>query len=343
MLGGAAALLVALLMGARPCAPQDAGAQGTLPDESDAPPFNLTAPTLGGKQFWTDELAFREWRIQRHALTGHFRLLDGNDLRRAWGTFEQCRARLESLKREIPLRPMGRHAVLVLHGLGRTRQSMQGLCAYLTEHSDYTILNVSYASTREPLHAHAASLARLIRHLEGVEQISFVAHSMGNLVIRRYLADRAQQGAASPPSPRLHRIVMIAPPNQGAELAERFRRSRLFQVLLGPSGTALAQQWEEIEKQVAIPECEFGIIAGGSGSPGGRNPLVEGDDDLIVSVAETRLAGATDFLVVPALHSALIHDEEVHRATLRFLDRGYFVSEHQRHPIARESPPTESP
>ena len=341
---GRALLLAASLVGVVSLArSQDADAREERSAERDEPHLNLTSPTLGGKQFWTDELVFHDWRVQRNVLTNHCRLLDENDLRRGWGSFEQCRDQLESLKRQLPLRPMRRHAVLVLHGLGRTRQSMEKMCTYLQEHTEDTILNVSYASTREPLHQHAASLAKVIQNLEGVEEISFVAHSMGNLVIRRYLAENPRVDVPSRPPPRLRRIVMIAPPNQGAELAERFRRSKVFKAVLGPSGTALAEQWDTIERQLAIPDCEFGIIAGGSGSDGGRNPLLEGDDDLVVSVAETRLAGARDFLVVPSLHSAIINNEEVQRSTLCFLKHGYFVAEEKRHPISSETERSESP
>ena len=55
-------------------------------------------PTLGGKQFWADELFFHQWRIQRNVLDGHCRLLDENNLRHASGTFDECRAALEQIK-----------------------------------------------------------------------------------------------------------------------------------------------------------------------------------------------------------------------------------------------------
>ena len=56
--------------------------------------INAVTPTLGGKQFWGDELFFHRWRIQRNSLDGHCRLLDERNCRRAWGTFEQCQAKL---------------------------------------------------------------------------------------------------------------------------------------------------------------------------------------------------------------------------------------------------------
>jgi pimeloyl-ACP methyl ester carboxylesterase len=96
-------------------------------------------------------------------------------------------------------------------------------------------MNVSYASSRESLSEHAASLAKVIERLEGVQQVNFVAHSLGNLVIRHYLADRRQLSAGSRPGPRVRRIVMLAPPNNGAALAEQFRSNPLFQTMPDPS------------------------------------------------------------------------------------------------------------
>ena len=93
----------------------------------------LRMPTLGGKQFWADELFFHQWRIQRNALDGRCRLLDGHNFLHASGTFAQCRAKLEQIRRQRKLPPMTGKAVIVLHGLFRTRSSMSRLCRYLQE------------------------------------------------------------------------------------------------------------------------------------------------------------------------------------------------------------------
>ena len=66
--------------------------------------FNLPMPTLGGRQFWADCQFFRGWRIQKHVYSGHYRLLDPSDIRRAWGTLEECRQALalEKETRQLP-------------------------------------------------------------------------------------------------------------------------------------------------------------------------------------------------------------------------------------------------
>jgi hypothetical protein len=56
--------------------------------------------------------------------------------------------------------------------------------------------------------------------------------------------------------------------------------------------------------------------------------LLDGDDDAVVRVEETRLDGAGDFLLVPVHHAAMISDQRVKRATESFLKSGRFVADH---------------
>jgi hypothetical protein len=130
-------------------------------------------------------------------------------------------------------------------------------------------------------------------------------------------------------------MVMLAPPNKGAMLADRYGRNEVFALLGGASGTQLGAKWEKLRARLAVPSCPFGIIAGGGPNGGGRNPLIPGDDDLIVRVEETRLPGARDFVVVPAIHRFIMDDKRVQQFTLSFLRNGYFVSEYERNPILR--------
>ena len=312
------------------------------PNDSGSAPANIEGLTLGGKQFWTDELIFHDWRIQRHAWTKHYRLLDDENHRRVWGTFEHCRDRLEALKRQEKLPPMQGKAVVVLHGLVRSRQSMSRLCDYLEEQGEYTVVNVSYASTRNRLDQHAHSLAQVIENLgPEITEINFVAHSLGNLVIRHYLGDQTDPAEGICVDPRIQRIVMLAPPNNGTQFAERFQDNKLFRAIWGKSGVELGKQWPELEKRLATPHNDFGIIAGGRGGTSGTNPLLRGDDDFVVSVEETRLPGARDFIVLPALHSLIMDDPKTKEYVLRFLRHGYFVSAEQRQPIPIDAKPND--
>ena len=47
---------------------------------------------------------------------------------------------------------------------------------------------------------------------------------------------------------------------------------------------------------------------------------------MTVRVDETKLPGATDFAVLPVMHSFMMNDAKVQRYTLNFLRRGRFVT-----------------
>jgi Alpha/beta hydrolase family len=301
--------------------------------------INAVTPTLGGKQFWADELYFHDWHIQRHVFTGHYRLLDGSNLRHAWGTFDECRAKLEQLKRRRGMVPMHGPAVLVLHGLFRSAASMNRISRYLREEGGYTVFNVNYPTTRGSVADHARSLARIVENLDGIDELDFVCHSLGNLVVRHYLADHTRPESGEKPDARIKRIVMLGPPNHGSQIAEALGSVGLFHVVAGASGSQLSREWSDLQQDLATPECEFGILAGGRGTTRGYNPLLEGDNDSVVSVETTRLAGAADFAVLPVVHSVMMDDRTVQEYTLRFLKHGYFISAEARHPITTGNDP----
>jgi pimeloyl-ACP methyl ester carboxylesterase len=232
------------------------------------------------------------------------------------------------------LPPLDGAAVITLHGLGRSRDHMAGLGRYIAQQTGLHWENVSYASTRRSLDEHAASLASVLAGLEGIDEISFVCHSLGNLVVRRYLGEALQPQPRWQTDPRIKRMVMLGPPNQGAQLAGRFKNNDLYGLLMGPSGKQLARQWEETAKLLATPTFPFGVLAGGRGDGHGLNPLVDGDDDLIVSVEETYLAGAADFRRVDCLHGRMMQNPTVREYVVRFLERGYFTTEAERQRLA---------
>ncbi len=316
-----------------------AGFEGTASAQiAPGTKINITAPTGGGKQFWTDRFVHHNWRIQQNVYTKHYRLLDDKDFRRAWGTYSGCRQEFERLRAKHALPPVRGKVVVTVHGLGRSRKSMAGIGEYLAEKGGFTWINVTYASTRETIDNHAQALADVVSQFTEADEINFVAHSLGNLVIRRYLANRSE-AVPQKQGPPLGRFVMLAPPNQGAQIAEQLHNNQLFQLVYGRSGKQLSGGWDEIERQLAIPSCPFGIVAGGRGEGGANNPLLTGDDDFVVTLEETRLPGAADFLVVPTLHTFFMDDSNVRECTLRFLQNGHFVTEQARQPIpAIESP-----
>ena len=152
--------------------------------------------------------------------------------------------------------------------------------------------------------------------------------------MRHYLQDATDPQTGRQGDSRIKRFVMLGPPNNGAQIAEKFGRNQLFEIIVGDSGQQLAKGWSDLEKKLATPKCDFAIVAGGRGDDKGFNPLLEGDDDFVVTVESAKLPGARDFMLVPIAHSFLMYNDAVQQATLSFLKNGYFVSEEKRQPLA---------
>ena len=64
---------------------------------------------------------------------------------------------------------------------------MASLCKAVDESGGYTTFCMGYPTTRGSVDSHARSLDSVVRSLEGMSEINFVAHSLGNLVVRHWL------------------------------------------------------------------------------------------------------------------------------------------------------------
>lgn len=46
---------------------------------------NIPTVTMGGKTFWNELAECKGWRLQKNMITQHCRILDPQNIRRAWG------------------------------------------------------------------------------------------------------------------------------------------------------------------------------------------------------------------------------------------------------------------
>ncbi len=334
---------VAILLGAL------LSAGGQLHAQSDGL-FSRGAPTFGGLWYWSDVVIDNDWRIQQHARTGHFRLIDPDERRHEWGDFESCQKCLDEMTAELGLPPGPKDVVIVVHGLGANRAIMSGLCDYLRERGGLAVVNFGYPSTLLEIGAYAQSLDSVVRHFRGVQNVSFVAHSMGNIVVRKYLKDLESLAPAFRPPVTFRRMVMLSPPNHGAEIADTLTDGEvtreLGEWLAGEAASQLApgRGWPALVPLLATPAFEFGIIAGGKGDEDGYLSAIPGDDDGMLSVETTKLVGAADFVRIESIHQLMPRNDAVRAATLSFLQHGYFVAGVEPQPIgAPTGAPTTTP
>ena len=312
-------------------------AAGNAESSSDVPPsqspFNITMKTLGGRQLWGDVLFFHDWRIQHSVLDDHYRLLDGNDVRHAWGSYDDCCQRLEEIRKERAIEPMSGKAVILVHGIIRSSKSFDPMKARLKQ-SGYQVFGFDYPSTRVDIPSSAKYLRRCVESLEGIEEINFVVHSMGGLVVRASLEEGHD--------PRMHRMVMLGVPNLGAHMANLMQKNFFYRTLYGPAGQQLVKDTEGLIARLPTPDFEFALISGARGTPNGYNPLVPGDDDGTVALESTKLPGACDLLTVNSMHSFMMNDAQVIDCTERFLQTGALRESGEKEPVPRPTAQTTS-
>ena len=195
----------------------------------------------------------------------------------------------------------------------------------------------AYPSYREDIPSNAARLAAFLQE-HGEAEVDVVAFSMGGIILRWAANNHAL--------PRIRRAVLVGTPNQGARMAKKANDwfGDLFPLFWGkcarqlqPGDLGLCQRAGRLAE-----DTELGIIAGGTGRERGVNPILPGDNDRVVTVAETWLEGTDDFVLVRRPHGPLILSTETARLTAHFLREGAFQPGGLRtpHPKAPKPCPT---
>ncbi len=216
--------------------------------------------------------------------------------------------------------------VVLLHGLGRTHRSMDGMAEALLT-AGYATVNIDYPSRERSIqdlapravHAGVAGCERL-----DARRIHFVTHSMGGILVRFHLARHRL--------PRLGRVVMLAPPNQGSEVADALRQEQWYAWYNGPAGQQLGTGEDSVPQGLGPVDFPLGVITGDRVAFFDQwlADQIPGANDGKVSVARARVQGMRDFLVLPYPHSFIMREAEVIEQTLHFLGHGNFRRQAQQ-------------
>lgn len=211
---------------------------------------------------------------------------------------------------------MGKHETVVLvHGLWVHGVVMAPL-RHRIARCGYRAVNYSYPSIRLTLTENAERLAQYCRDL-AAEKLHFVGHSLGGLVVLRML-ERAPQS-------RVGRIVLAGTPYGGSFAAQRLARLPGGHAALGRS----VPEWLGRERSQPPSHRDIGVIAGSIGIGLGRlvAPDMSAPNDGAVTVAETRLPGMRDHVVLKVSHTSMLFSPAVARQICAFIRHGAFIPE----------------
>jgi pimeloyl-ACP methyl ester carboxylesterase len=150
----------------------------------------------------------------------------------------------------------------------------------------YRAVNWRYPSLRGSIAMHAAQLAAKAKELDddtAVARLHFVGHSMGAIVVRSALAKRRPR--------KLGRVVLLAPPNRGARLADL--ALRFFRRWPSAARELCSHPGSYVNGLAPAADLDCGIIAASW--------------DHAVSPASTHLPGERDHITLRGLHTLPLH------------------------------------
>nr|WP_159063621.1 alpha/beta hydrolase [Thaumasiovibrio occultus] len=212
---------------------------------------------------------------------------------------------------------LAQECVITLHGLARSPSSMSTMAQELSA-AGYKVVNQGYDSRSDTIEALAIpTIQHAIRQCGEAENIHFVTHSLGGILVRYYFSQY--------PVKEGMRVVMLAPPNQGSEIVNTLGDMTLYHWINGPAGNQLGVEVSSMPNSLGPVNFDTGIIAG---NESWFNPILATmmpkPNDGKVSVESTKVAGMRDHIVVEETHTFIMDDDVVIEQTLHFLRSGQF-------------------
>ena len=207
---------------------------------------------------------------------------------------------------------MGEEVVYV-HGLWMSGSESLLLRRRLAREFGMEVHPFRYAAAAATMTDITARLQKFVRDLRA-SRLHFVGHSLGGLVIYRFLERYPQQ----PPG----RVVFLGTPSVASRAAVQASHIRLVASLMGRS---VADELLRPRERRWEADRELGIIAGTQ--PLGFGQLLakfDEDCDGTIAVSETQLPGATDHITLPVSHLGMLVSARVARETGGFLQEGRF-------------------
>jgi alpha-beta hydrolase superfamily lysophospholipase len=210
-----------------------------------------------------------------------------------------------------------REIVVLVHGLLRRSYAFYSLGRKLSR-LGYTVCVYDYRTTRKLMPEHGVDLKKYLERIAVDHpdmKINMVTHSMGGILTRLALGHLMDPGTTPDDEilsrDRFNRIVMLAPPHHGSDLAKRLMKylpalGKLIKPLPGLSSAP-----EAAVHQFPVPKgLEIGIIAGRFDSE--------------VALPYTYLPGANAHIVIKSEHSFMMYMPAAIRAVISFLATGHF-------------------
>lgn len=215
--------------------------------------MNFDFFTCNSRFFWEDVFNYDNWVIQLNVRSLKYRLIDSFGVRRESGSFEQCKETLIKYIRACELEEPKDNTVIILHGFGNNKSSIEGLAAKLDD-INANIIPLGYATLRRGIGFHANILTQMLDHMEIKGKLFIINAGASCLITRKFLNDCENYRRYN-----IEGIIDINPLNSGSDFADLFVNKKIINFLLGPMFKDIATgNAVEIDKLPA--EINHGII-----------------------------------------------------------------------------------
>jgi pimeloyl-ACP methyl ester carboxylesterase len=203
--------------------------------------------------------------------------------------------------------------VVYVHGLWMPGDESLLLRHRLAQGFGLALHSFRYSAAYSNMSAITARLDSFVREL-GAAEVHFVGHSLGGLVIHRFLERYPAQPAG--------RAVFLGTPCVASRAAVSAGRFAPVAHLMGQS---VAEELLRPRERTWTHARALGVVAG-TQAIGVGQLLAQFDEpnDGTIAVSETRMPGATDHLVLPVSHLGMLVSPRVARETGNFLTQGNF-------------------
>jgi esterase/lipase len=225
--------------------------------------------------------------------------------------------------------------VIILHGILLGKWHLANLARYLTKQG-YKVINIGYPSTKYPLEKLVNIVAQditsklteiAVNNKSSEYTVNFIGYSMGGLILRAIFNSSNNHHNNDNNNiirKNLGKVLLLATPNHGSEVADFFKNNWLYKKIFGPAGRQLTTDQTDIQHLFTTIDYPLGVIAGNISLNYFFSKLINQPNDGKVSIASTKVDGMQDHITLPASHTWLPYNKKVQYQTVYFLQHGKF-------------------
>lgn len=209
---------------------------------------------------------------------------------------------------------MRKEITILVHGFNKSQSDMAYLEAGLKA-SGFTVLSVNLPTTFASLEQCRNSLAEQIKEVvEEYEVVNYVAHSMGGLISRAFIASVQQNNVG--------KCVFIATPHKGSKLAAIATAIPLYSNIFKPVKDLLPNL--KYSSFASRKGFKIGLIAGSRNEGVIGRLFLPAESDGRVEISSVKSKDMDEFIILPYRHNKIHKNRETLAAVKKFLAQGTF-------------------